>query len=50
MELVWGGKGVGSGGDGTAQLVARGDVEQGRLCELLRGEMGMVAFKLTLGG
>ena len=51
LELAWGGKGVGSGGDGTGQLVAKGQAEQEELCRWLSGpEMGMQPFKLTIGG
>jgi galactokinase len=48
-ELAWGGKGVGSQGDGCAQLVARGPEERDRLAGLLESELGVVALPLTLG-
>jgi len=45
--LVWGGKGVGSQGDGSAQFVARGEAEQKALLEKLRG-MGYEALPLCI--
>jgi UTP-glucose-1-phosphate uridylyltransferase/mevalonate kinase len=36
LPLVWGGKGVGSQGDGSAQFVARGQAEQAALVEKLQ--------------
>jgi UTP-glucose-1-phosphate uridylyltransferase/mevalonate kinase len=45
--LIWGGKGVGSQGDGTAQLVARGPEEQAALVEKLVS-MGYGALPLTI--
>lgn len=47
QPLVWGGKGVGSQGDGSAQFIARGPREQGRLIEALAG-MGFAALPLTI--
>jgi len=44
---VYGGKGVGSGGDGAVQFVARGEAEQRQLSQYLRVR-GMEAFELTL--
>ena len=47
-EFVWGGKGVGSQGDGCAQFVVRGK-EAGRLlAKLLREEEGMPSFSLSI--
>jgi UTP-glucose-1-phosphate uridylyltransferase/mevalonate kinase len=45
--LVWGGKGVGSQGDGSAQFVARGSAEQSALVERLRS-MGFGVLPLTI--
>ena len=45
--LIWGGKGVGSQGDGSAQFIARGKEEQGRLIACLK-DMGLSALPLTL--
>lgn len=49
-ELAYGGKGVGSQGDGSAQLVARGAEERARLHERLAEELGLASLPLTLGG
>jgi UTP-glucose-1-phosphate uridylyltransferase/mevalonate kinase len=45
--FVWGGKGVGSQGDGTAQFVARGRAEQEALVERLEA-LGYGALPLTI--
>ncbi len=47
-ELVWGGKGVGSQGDGTAQFVARGPEEQAEVIRLFEEKKGMKALKLDI--
>ncbi len=48
-ELAHGGKGVGSQGDGCAQLVARGPEERERLAERLKRDLGVRCWPLTLG-
>ncbi len=48
-ELAWGGKGVGSQGDGCAQLVARGPEEREALAERLTRELEVACFPVTLG-
>jgi galactokinase len=48
-ELAHGGKGVGSQGDGCAQLVARGAEERSRLAERLEAELGVRCWPLTPG-
>ena len=45
---VWGGKGVGSQGDGTAQLIARSEADQQAVIEIIERDLGMTALKLTL--
>jgi UTP-glucose-1-phosphate uridylyltransferase/mevalonate kinase len=45
---VWGGKGVGSQGDGTAQFIARSDADQQAVIEIIERDLGMSALKLTL--
>jgi UTP-glucose-1-phosphate uridylyltransferase/galactokinase len=45
--LVWGGKGVGSQGDGSAQLVARGPAQQEALAAMLV-QRGFGALPLTI--
>jgi len=47
-ELAWGGKGVGSGGDGCAQLVARGPEEACALAARLERELGVACLPLAL--
>ncbi len=46
---VWGGKGVGSQGDGSAQFVARSAADQQAVAEILQRDLGMPALPLTLG-
>ncbi len=48
-DLAWGGKGVGSQGDGCAQLVARGADERERLAAALAAAFGVGCLPLTLG-
>jgi UTP-glucose-1-phosphate uridylyltransferase/mevalonate kinase len=45
---VWGGKGVGSQGDGTAQFIARSAADQRRVIEILERELGMKCLPVTL--
>ena len=47
---VWGGKGVGSQGDGSAQFVARSAADQQAVVEILERDLGALrACTLTLG-
>jgi mevalonate kinase len=46
---VWGGKGVGSQGDGSAQFVARSATDRDAACSLVERELGMSCLPLTLG-
>jgi galactokinase len=46
--LAWGGKGVGSQGDGCAQLVARGPAERERLAALLERDLDVRCWPLTV--
>jgi UTP-glucose-1-phosphate uridylyltransferase/mevalonate kinase len=46
---VWGGKGVGSQGDGSAQFVARSADDQRAVVEILARDLGLPALPLTLG-
>jgi UTP-glucose-1-phosphate uridylyltransferase len=50
QPYIWGGKGVGSQGDGSAQFVARSKADQRAAADLIEKELGMPALKLTLGG
>jgi UTP-glucose-1-phosphate uridylyltransferase/mevalonate kinase len=45
---IWGGKGVGSQGDGTAQFIARSPDDQQAVIEIIERDMGMPCLKLTL--
>jgi UTP-glucose-1-phosphate uridylyltransferase len=45
---IWGGKGVGSQGDGTAQFVARSEADQQAVIEIIERDLGMPCLKLTL--
>jgi UTP-glucose-1-phosphate uridylyltransferase/mevalonate kinase len=45
---VFGGKGVGSQGDGSAQLVARSADDQRAVVEILEGDLGVSCLTLTL--
>jgi hypothetical protein len=47
-ELAFGGKGVGSQGDGCAQLVARGPEERQLLARRLEDDLGVRCLPLTL--
>jgi UTP-glucose-1-phosphate uridylyltransferase/mevalonate kinase len=48
QDLIWGGKGVGSQGDGCAQFVARGPDEQAEIIRLFEEKKGMRALKLDI--
>lgn len=48
QPYILGGKGVGSQGDGTAQLVARDAAARETLIQLIEGELGMPCLRLTL--
>jgi UTP-glucose-1-phosphate uridylyltransferase/galactokinase len=45
---VYGGKGVGSQGDGSAQFVVKNEEAQGKVIEILERELGMSGLRLTL--
>ena len=45
---VWGGKGVGSQGDGTAQFLARSADDQQAVVEILERDLGLECHTLTL--
>lgn len=45
---IWGGKGVGSQGDGTAQFIARGPADQQAVVEILERDLQMHCLPLTL--
>lgn len=45
---IWGGKGVGSQGDGTAQFLARSEADQQAVVEIIERDFQMPCLKLTL--
>ena len=45
---IWGGKGVGSQGDGSAQFVARSPEDQQAAIEILQRDLGMPCLAVTL--
>jgi len=45
---IWGGKGVGSQGDGTAQLLARSEADQQAVVEIIERDLGMQCLTITL--
>jgi mevalonate kinase len=45
---VWGGKGVGSQGDGTAQFICRSEDDQMAVIEILRQDLGMPGYKFAI--
>ena len=47
---IWGGKGVGSQGDGTAQFIARSEADQQAVVEIIERDLEMPCLKLTLSG
>ncbi len=48
QPLTWGGKGVGSQGDGAAQLLARSAADQAQVMRILENELGVACIPLTL--
>lgn len=45
---IWGGKGVGSQGDGTAQFIARSATDQQTVIDIIERDLGMECLRLTL--
>jgi len=45
---IWGGKGVGSQGDGTAQLLTRSEADQQAVIEIIERDLKMPCLELTL--
>jgi UTP-glucose-1-phosphate uridylyltransferase/mevalonate kinase len=45
---IWGGKGVGSQGDGTAQFITHSAADQQAVIEILERDLGLPALTLTL--
>jgi UTP-glucose-1-phosphate uridylyltransferase/mevalonate kinase len=45
---IWGGKGVGSQGDGTAQFICRSEADQEAVIQILARDLNMPGLKLTI--
>jgi UTP-glucose-1-phosphate uridylyltransferase/mevalonate kinase len=45
---IWGGKGVGSQGDGTAQFICRSEADQEAVIQILKRDLHMLGLKLTI--
>ncbi|MGC1378294.1 MAG: sugar phosphate nucleotidyltransferase [Anaerolineales bacterium] len=45
---VWGGKGVGSQGDGTAQFICRSQGDQDAVIQILERDLGLPGMRLTI--
>ena len=45
---IWGGKGVGSQGDGTAQFIARSKADQKAVIEIIERDLSLPCLELTL--
>ena len=48
QPLVWGGKGVGSQGDGTAQFICKDETSQRQVIEILHRDLGMSGLALVI--
>ena len=48
QPYIWGGKGVGSQGDGSAQLIAKDDESQQKVIGILENDLSMPCIKLTI--
>ena len=45
---IWGGKGVGSQGDGTGQFICRSEADQDAVIQILERDLNMPGLKLTI--
>lgn len=48
QHLIFGGKGVGSQGDGTAQLLCKDELSMEAVCDVLESELGVECLKVIL--
>ncbi len=48
QAYIWGGKGVGSQGDGTAQFICKDEVAQQKVVEILHADLGLGGLKLII--
>ena len=49
QSYIYGGKGVGSQGDGTAQFIAKDEASQQKVIDILEKDLGVECLKLTIG-
>ncbi len=49
QPYIYGGKGVGSQGDGSAQFIAKDEESQQKVIEILERDLGMSCLKLVIG-
>jgi UTP-glucose-1-phosphate uridylyltransferase/mevalonate kinase len=45
---IWGGKGVGSQGDGTAQFITRSEADRQAVIEIIERDLGLACLNLTI--
>ncbi len=48
QPYLWGGKGVGSQGDGSAQFIVKDKESQGKVIEMIERDLGMSCLKLVI--
>ena len=48
QPYIYGGKGVGSQGDGTVQFIARDEAAQAQMISILEADLGLTCLRLTL--
>jgi UTP-glucose-1-phosphate uridylyltransferase len=48
LPYIWGGKGVGSQGDGTAQFIARSKVDQENVVSIIENDLRLPCMQLTI--
>ena len=48
QHLILGAKGVGSQGDGSAQILCKGPSEQQEVCRVVEAELGMTPLPFTI--
>lgn len=48
QPYIWGGKGIGSQGDGTAQLVCKDEAARQKVAEILTRDLGVECFNLDI--
>ncbi len=48
QAFIWGGKGVGSQGDGSAQFICKDEAAQRKIAEILQNELGLSSLNLVI--